>query len=124
MALVLSVAHCHTIAALLAVQCTVDSHTQVGPSQTIATLGDCMKIDCMACIGGTRRADDMRRLASGVHCVVGTTGRVFDMINCRALQANEIRLFVLDDADEMLSRGFKDQIYDIFRLLPAERQVG
>jgi translation initiation factor 4A len=82
-----------------------------------------MKIECMACIGGTRVADDMRRLEGGVHCIVGTPGRVFDMINRRALQVNEIRQFVLDEADEMLSRGFKDQIYDIFRLLPAECQV-
>ena len=92
--------------------------------QVVVALGDYMKIECMACIGGTRVADDMRRLESGVHCIVGTPGRVFDMINRRALQVNEIRQFVLDEADEMLSRGFKDQIYDIFRLLPAECQVG
>eukprot|EP00037_Helgoeca_nana_P001702 m.28792 g.28792 ORF g.28792 m.28792 type:complete len:459 (-) comp12053_c0_seq1:145-1521(-) len=91
--------------------------------KVVVALGDYMKIECMACIGGTRVADDMRRLEGGVHCIVGTPGRVFDMINRRALQVNEIRQFVLDEADEMLSRGFKDQIYDIFRLLPAECQV-
>jgi len=90
----------------------------------IVALGDCMKIDCMACMGGTDVADDVNRLESGVHCVVGTPGRVFDMINRRALQVNEIRQFVLDDADEMFSRGMKVQIYDIIHLLPAERQVG
>jgi len=91
--------------------------------KVVVALGDYMKIECMACIGGTRIADDMRRLESGVHCIVGTPGRVFDMIQRRALQVQEIRQFVLDEADEMLSRGFKDQIYDIFRLLPAETQV-
>eukprot|EP00038_Savillea_parva_P005629 m.159351 g.159351 ORF g.159351 m.159351 type:complete len:425 (-) comp11780_c0_seq1:186-1460(-) len=91
--------------------------------KVVVALGDYMKIECMACIGGTRVADDMRRLEAGVHCIVGTPGRVFDMINRRALHVNEIRQFVLDEADEMLSRGFKDQIYDIFRLLPAECQV-
>eukprot|EP00035_Acanthoeca_spectabilis_P019734 m.429490 g.429490 ORF g.429490 m.429490 type:complete len:427 (+) comp17011_c0_seq1:152-1432(+) len=91
--------------------------------KVVVALGDYMKIECMACIGGTRVADDMRRLESGVHCIVGTPGRVFDMINRRALQVQEIKQFVLDEADEMLSRGFKDQIYDIFRLLPENCQV-
>ena len=41
----------------------------------------------------------------------------------RALRADSIKMFVLDEADEMLSRGFKDQIYDIFQLLPPKIQV-
>jgi len=45
------------------------------------------------------------------------------MINRRALRTDFIRQFVLDEADEMLSRGFKDQIYDVFRLLPSQTQV-
>ena len=77
----------------------------------------------MACIGGTLVREDMRRLEQGVHIIVGTPGRVFDMINRRALNVASIRQFVLDEADEMLSRGFKDQIYDIFRLLPETTQV-
>ena len=50
-------------------------------------------------------------------------GRVYDMLRRRALRADSIRMFVLDEADEMLSRGFKDQIYDIFQLLPPKLQV-
>merc|ERR1712127_924795 len=50
-------------------------------------------------------------------------GRVYDMIQRRALNPVSMRQFVLDEADEMLSRGFKDQIYDIFRLLPGTTQV-
>ena len=46
--------------------------------------------------------------------VVGTPGRVNDMLRRKSLKADDIRMFVLDEADEMLSRGFKDQIYDIF----------
>ena len=45
------------------------------------------------------------------------------MLRRRALRADNIRMFVLDEADEMLSRGFKDQIYDIFQLLPPKIQV-
>jgi translation initiation factor 4A len=87
-------------------------------------LGDYMQVQCHACIGGTNVREDMRRLEQGVHVVVGTPGRVFDMLNRRAMRSESMRLFVLDEADEMLSRGFKDQIYDVFRLLPAKVQVG
>jgi superfamily II DNA/RNA helicase len=55
---------------------------------------------------------------------VGTPGRVYDMLRRRCLRADSIKMFVLDEADEMLSRGFKDQIYDIFQLLPPKLQVG
>merc|ERR1712199_97981 len=46
------------------------------------------------------------------------------MLRRRALIPEHISMFVLDEADEMLSRGFKDQIYDIYQLLPAKLQVG
>ena len=55
--------------------------------------------------------------------ISGTPGRVFDMISRRVLRVNEIKMFVLDEADEMLSRGFKDQIYDVFRTLNPNIQV-
>merc|ERR1712216_623771 len=67
---------------------------------------------------------DMEKLRSGVQLVVGTPGRVFDMINRRALAVDFIHYFVLDEADEMLSRGFKDQIYDVFQKLPPSVHVG
>lgn len=67
--------------------------------------------------------EDARILGAGVHVVVGTPGRVFDMLRRRCLRADNIKMFVLDEADEMLSRGFKDQIYDIFQLLPSKLQV-
>jgi translation initiation factor 4A len=91
--------------------------------KVVVALSDYMDIECMACIGGTLVREDMRKLETGVHIVVGTPGRVFDMINRRALNVTHMGQFVLDEADEMLSRGFKDQIYDIFRLLPAKTQV-
>jgi translation initiation factor 4A len=45
------------------------------------------------------------------------------MIDRRALRASDIKMFVLDEADEMLSRGFKDQIYDVFKFMPQKVQV-
>jgi len=82
-----------------------------------------MNIECHACVGGTNVREDMAKLQEGVHIVVGTPGRVYDMINRRALRTDTIKIFCLDEADEMLSRGFKDQIYEVFQLLPQDTQV-
>ena len=65
----------------------------------------------------------MRKLEAGVHVVSGTPGRVFDMIKRRSLRTREIKLLVLDEADEMLNQGFKEQIYDVYRYLPPETQA-
>jgi len=91
--------------------------------KVVVALGDYMDVIVHACVGGTAVRDDIRTLQDGVHIVVGTPGRVFDMINRRALRLDSIRQFFLDEADEMLSRGFKDQIYDIFKFLPESVQV-
>ncbi|KAI8906224.1 P-loop containing nucleoside triphosphate hydrolase protein [Powellomyces hirtus] len=91
--------------------------------KVLIALGEYMEIECHACIGGTNVREDMRKLDAGVHVVVGTPGRVFDMINRGALKTDSMKMFVLDEADEMLSRGFKDQIYDVFQLLPPATQV-
>jgi translation initiation factor 4A len=58
-----------------------------------------------------------------VQIVVGTPGRVQDMITRGGLSTNKIKMFVLDEADEMLSRGFKDQIYEVFKAMPQDVQV-
>lgn len=91
--------------------------------KVVLALGDYLGAQCHACIGGTLVREDMRKLESGAHVVVGTPGRVYDMISRRALNTKDIKMFVLDEADEMLSRGFKDQIYDVFRYMPTEIQV-
>jgi translation initiation factor 4A len=82
--------------------------------KVITALSDFMDIIVHACVGGTAVRDDIRKLQQGVHIVVGTPGRVYDMINRRALRMDSMRLFVLDEADEMLSRGFKDQVRGFF----------
>ena len=91
--------------------------------KVVIALGDYMDASCHACIGGTAVREDLMKLNEGVHVVVGTPGRVHDMINRKALNPNSIKLFVLDEADEMLSRGFKDQIYNVFKYMPSDTQV-
>ena len=77
-------------------------------------LGDYLGVKVHACVGGTSVREDQRILASGVHVVVGTPGRVFDMLRRQSLRPDHIKMFVLDEADEMLSRGFKDQVNSLF----------
>jgi len=91
--------------------------------KVVLALGDYMDIKVHACVGGTAVRDDIRTLQAGVHVVVGTPGRVNDMITRRALRLESMKQFFLDEADEMLSRGFKEQIYDIFKFLPEQVQV-
>jgi translation initiation factor 4A len=91
--------------------------------KVVRALGDFLNVSSHACIGGTLVRDDINTLRHGVQIVVGTPGRVFDMVNRQCMILESVKLFVLDEADEMLSRGFKDQIYDIFQHLPPKVQV-
>jgi len=91
--------------------------------KVLVALGDYMNVECLAAVGGAAIRDAIARLQEGCHVVVGTPGRVYDMINRRALKTDNVKIFCLDEADEMLSQGFRDQIYDIFQLLPPQTQV-
>eukprot|EP01139_Manchomonas_bermudensis_P014290 Amastigsp_a508344_5492.p2 type:complete len:397 gc:universal Amastigsp_a508344_5492:38-1228(+) len=91
--------------------------------KVLVALGDYMQTSCHACIGGTAVRDDIETVRQGIHVIVGTPGRVYDMIQRRALRVAHLKMFVLDEADEMLSRGFSEQIYDIFRDVPPKVQV-
>ena len=89
----------------------------------VEALSRFMDVKVHGCIGGTSTREDVQILSKGVHVVVGTPGRVHDMIQRRALDMSAMRMFTLDEADEMLGRGFKEQIYDIFKFLPERVQV-
>ncbi|KAJ9117062.1 translation initiation factor eIF4A [Naganishia onofrii] len=91
--------------------------------KVVIALGDYMNVDCHACVGGTSIKEDIAKLAAGPQVIVGTPGRVFDMINRNFLKTDSMKVFALDEADEMLSKGFAQAMYDIFQLLPAETQV-
>ena len=87
------------------------------------SLGDYMKVRCHACIGGTAVREDIDKLREGQHLVVGTPGRVYDMAQKRVFKLDNLQIFVIDEADEMLRHGFKEQIYDVFKMLPSNVQV-
>ena len=84
-----------------------------------------LKLVCHSCVGGTDWREDVRVLRRGVHVVVGTPGRVYDMLRRRELDGQRINYIVLDEADEMLSKhGFQDLVYDILQELRPDIQVG
>ncbi|KAL0676529.1 hypothetical protein Bca4012_004510 [Brassica carinata] len=108
------------------VQALILSPTRELASQTektIQAIGLHANIQAHACIGGKSVGEDIRKLENGVHVVSGTPGRVCDMIKRKSLRTRAIKLLILDESDEMLSRGFKDQIYDVYRYLPPDLQV-
>ncbi|KAF5392520.1 hypothetical protein D9757_002190 [Collybiopsis confluens] len=91
--------------------------------KVVVALADYMEVTSLACVGGTKISDDIAVLRSGVQVVVATPGRLLDMIKRRALQSDHAKILCLDEADEMLSQGFKDQVYEAFQLLPGDMQV-
>eukprot|EP00743_Colponemidia_sp_Colp-15_P006187 GILK01006652.1.p1 GENE.GILK01006652.1~~GILK01006652.1.p1 ORF type:complete len:418 (+),score=55.44 GILK01006652.1:45-1256(+) len=94
--------------------------------EVISQLGDYLAEQHMFChtfVGGTRVQDDIRKIQAGIIVAVGTPGRVSDLISRGALRTDSLRCMVLDEADEMLSQGFTDQIYEIFKFLPKDIQV-
>lgn len=89
----------------------------------VVALGDYTDITSLACVGGTSIRDDMSKLRDGVQIVVGTPGRVLDIIRRGLLKTSAVKVLCIDEADEMLSQGFTTQIYDTFQLLPSDIQV-
>ena len=76
-------------------------------------------------IGGTSTDEDAHSLKTIMpHIIVGCPGRVYDMMRRNNIVSKDINILVLDEADEMLSIGFKDQIYNIFQYLNSDVQVG
>lgn len=75
-------------------------------------------------VGGTSTAEDVSFLKSeSPHIIVGCPGRVHDMIRRNHIRGGDVKMIVLDEADEMLSAGFKEQVYNIFNFLNSSVQV-
>lgn len=86
-------------------------------------LGEYLNVNVHICTGGTNIVEDKKRLSEGAQIVVGTPGRVHDMLKKNILKSDYLKIFVLDEADEMLGRGFQDQIKKIFTLIPGDVQI-
>ena len=93
-------------------------------NNVVENLGYYMNLKTHLCIGGTAINNDIDSIKGGVHIIIGTPGRILDMINRTIIDITYIKIFILDEADEILSRGFINQIYDIFISLPKQIQIG
>jgi superfamily II DNA/RNA helicase len=90
----------------------------------ITSISNNMNIKTQLLIGGTFIDKDISLLNNNTpHIVVGCTGRVFDLIKRNHLKYKDIKLMILDEADEMLSIGFKEQVYEIFQYLDNNVQI-
>jgi len=93
-------------------------------NKVILCFSEFLKVQSRCCIGGTDPKEDRNALKSGgIQVVVGTPGRIKDLIMRKTLATDHLRIVVLDEADEMLSRGFVDEVKEIFENLPSDIQV-
>jgi len=94
-------------------------------SIVISSLGNMMNgLSVYTLVGGSSIDEDADKLKNDPpHVIVGCPGRVYDMIRRGYIKAKKIRLVVLDEADEMLSSGFKEQVYNIFQNFNNDIQV-
>jgi translation initiation factor 4A len=92
--------------------------------KVITELSSYTKITSCKVIGGTRVQDGIQDLRKIPHVVVGTPGRVLDMLLKKHIYTEHIKTFVIDEADEMLSQGFQEMIHNIFNYIPKTTQVG
>ena len=92
-------------------------------NSVILSIGKCLKISTAVCIGGTNINDNISSLEKKPHFIIGTPGRIMDMIERNVLDTSSLKILTLDEADELLSKGFKEQIRNIVRHLPTNIHI-
>jgi ATP-dependent RNA helicase DeaD len=92
-------------------------------TQALRTYGAHTGIDVVAVFGGAPIRTQQAQLRAGGHVVVGTVGRVLDLISRHSLVLHDCRFVVLDEADEMLDLGFLEDVERILSLTPSSRQT-
>ncbi len=108
------------------IQCLVLSPTRELAQQTSIVyqfLGECLKVKVTLLIGGTKVGADLDKLKEGPQVLVGSPGRVLDLIRRKQISLAYLQTFILDEADEMLSKGFIDNIKEIISLIPTTTKI-
>ena len=104
------------------IQCLVLSPTRELANQTYMVyqfIGEYLKLKICLLIGGTSLGHNIEQLKGGAHVLVGSPGRVLDLLSKKLLSLTDLKVFVLDEADEMLSKGFLDNIKEIIKYIPT-----
>ncbi len=126
-----------TLAFILPIMETIDSNQLViqaliiTPTRELAiqvaneakNLQSAKNVKILSVYGGQSIGKQLNKLKKGVHIVVGTPGRLLDHIRRGSIKLNNIKMLVLDEADEMLNMGFLDDIEKIIRETPKQRQT-
>lgn len=92
-------------------------------AEEVGKIGRTTRIKALPVYGGQPIERQIRALKNNVQIVIGTPGRLIDHINRRTIKLDHIKFLVLDEADEMLDMGFVDDMEEIMKNLPAERQT-
>ncbi|MEL7636379.1 MAG: DEAD/DEAH box helicase [Anaerolineaceae bacterium] len=92
-------------------------------TEMIQTLGQFMDVRVLTVYGGTSYTQQLNQLRRGVQVVVGTPGRILDLVKRGRLELGNVRTVVLDEADEMLSMGFVEDMEAILAVTPDDRQT-
>ena len=107
-------------------QVLIMSHTRELSQQifnVIKNISKYMKVNINLSVGGVSIGDNIESLRKKPQIIIGTPGRVLDMIHKRYINVSTLKMLILDEADELLSHIFITQIYDIFQNLPPKIQV-
>jgi len=92
-------------------------------ADAIHQYGRHQKVEVLPVYGGQNYGTSRRRLKDGVDIIVGTPGRLQDLIRQRILDLSDVKTVILDEADEMLSMGFVEDVENILRETPSQRQT-
>ena len=92
-------------------------------AESIASFGKYARIKVLAVYGGESINKQIHALSNGVQIVVGTPGRLIDLMERRVLNLSSVRIVVLDEADRMLDMGFIEDIEYIISKIPRDRQT-
>ena len=93
--------------------------------EVIHSIGTIMKVRTQLVIGGTSTESDIKNIKkNSPQVMVGCPGRIYDLIRRKFINPKDIKLIIMDEADEMLSSGFKEQVYNILQYLNSDVQIG
>lgn len=109
------------------IQCIIISHTRelaIQIDNVIQSLSKYMNINTELCIGGSSVKKNISNIDSiKPHILVCTPGRLLDLLDRHVIDSTNLKLLVMDEADEILSLGFKEQIYNIMKYIKPEAQI-
>ena len=126
---------CFTVGILQKIDITIQSTQAIimAPTRELAeqiinvfnAIGSHMKgLKTHLLVGGTRSEYDVKTIQNNIpHVIVCTPGRLYDMFTRNAIDRENLKFLVIDEADEMMSQGFQEQLYEIFKYFPNDIQI-